>query len=825
MTVQYIVTNLSRISYRISRIAYAILRDARYVIRWPELTAALAPLLVFWRIIFGGQVLYWGLPVLQFVPWRVLANQALGQGHLPLWTPLLGMGAPLMANYQSAVFYPPNWLALLLPPEVAISMLAVLHLSFAGVGMVRLARALGLNDFGAAIMGLSFGLSGYLTGRLWFITINNSMAWLPWILLAATPIAPESLFNNGSPTASVSEAPFRARLGTPAPTGCFRLRTLAFSIFQTGAKTLRVWRLLLLSALLALQLLAGHAQSTFYTLLLVGAWITWHSTIGRTTDDEGRKLLVIRLSSFAYNYLFFALALVLALSLAAIQLLPTFELLRESPRAAAAGYDFASTYSLWPWRLFSFLVPDLFGHPADHNYWGYATYWEDNGYLGLLPTVFALYCVYIMLRQVISKIASRLAPPKLRLTPYALLAPHSSLLLFSLLLIPASILLALGKNTPVFPFLYHYVPGFGLFQAPARMLIGYTFAFSLLAGIGAHYWRASDLKRYWSRLGIAGSLTGVILGIVGARVITHPQFVTFGSAVAWAAAFAIGLFVILLKQPKTPRLWRWVALAFVTVDLGLAAVRLNPTTDRTLYQIHPASIPESRVYQFEPDEYQVKFRNFFRFKSYDPLDPQALRNSLLPNLTALDNIASANNFDPLLPARYVTYVKEMEKHPQLLGLANVRTLVRPGGLLTPAPAGGAARYRSVTQARAVADAAAALAAITDSNFDQDTEVILEPTPAPELHGWAFDPNAVVIPYSGPAGYIVLADTFYPGWRVRVDGVEQPLLRANYLFKAVAVPAGEHEVVFEYAPFSVTLGLMVSISAAGVWAALIIKLRP
>ncbi|HKZ68655.1 MAG TPA: hypothetical protein VJ020_01160, partial [Anaerolineales bacterium] len=58
--------------------------------KWPELIAALAPLVIFWRIVFGLQALYWGLPALQFVPWRVLVNDALRNGRLPLWTPLLG---------------------------------------------------------------------------------------------------------------------------------------------------------------------------------------------------------------------------------------------------------------------------------------------------------------------------------------------------------------------------------------------------------------------------------------------------------------------------------------------------------------------------------------------------------------------------------------------------------------------------------------------------------------------------------------------------------------------------------------------------------------
>ena len=56
----------------------------------------------------------------------------------------------------------------------------------------------------------------------------------------------------------------------------------------------------------------------------------------------------------------------------------------------------------------------------------------------------------------------------------------------------------------------------------------------------------------------------------------------------------------------------------------------------------------------------------------------------------------------------------------------------------------------------------------------------------------------------------LSDTYYPGWIVRVDGKEDTIYRANYAFRAVRVPEGEHEVVFKYEPESVELGLRITV---------------
>ncbi|MGO9685082.1 MAG: YfhO family protein, partial [Beijerinckiaceae bacterium] len=66
----------------------------------------------------------------------------------------------------------------------------------------------------------------------------------------------------------------------------------------------------------------------------------------------------------------------------------------------------------------------------------------------------------------------------------------------------------------------------------------------------------------------------------------------------------------------------------------------------------------------------------------------------------------------------------------------------------------------------------------------------------------YDDNAVELNVeTDTAGVVVLHDLFYPGWRVRVDGQERPVLRANILFRGVEVPAGHHKVRFSFEPLS------------------------
>ncbi len=83
-----------------------------------------------------------------------------------------------------------------------------------------------------------------------------------------------------------------------------------------------------------------------------------------------------------------------------------------------------------------------------------------------------------------------------------------------------------------------------------------------------------------------------------------------------------------------------------------------------------------------------------------------------------------------------------------------------------------------------------------------------------------EPERVVLGTSSPrAGLLVLTDTHYPGWTADVDGAPAPILRVNFLFRGVVVPAGEHRVAFRYDPFSVRLGLC--LGGAGIVAFLLL----
>ncbi len=225
----------------------------------------------------------------QYYPLRHWVAATLAEGRLPFWNPYLFGGQPGLADPQAAVFYPPAVANALLWgadfPLLALELEAVAHIALAACGtyaFVRVAMALGRVP--ALVGAATFAFSGYLTGfPLEQITILETSAWLPWLLLAIERAARPAV------------VPLR-----------HRLRWVA-----AGA------------LVLALALLAGHPQSALYLLYGSAAFALLQVALPsfRTT------LTASRLPRAAVLLLF-----PLGIGLAAAQLLPTVHFIALSSR-------------------------------------------------------------------------------------------------------------------------------------------------------------------------------------------------------------------------------------------------------------------------------------------------------------------------------------------------------------------------------------------------------------------------------------------------------------------------------------------------------------
>lgn len=124
---------------------------------------------------------------------RAYLARSLLSGRLPLWNPHVGLGRPFLADLETAAFYPPNLLYLLLEPHICLALLLVAHTALLLEGMRRLGRYLGIDETAAWLVGVAFASSGIVVGALHKgqIPYGEAACWLPLLLLLAARVQDE----------------------------------------------------------------------------------------------------------------------------------------------------------------------------------------------------------------------------------------------------------------------------------------------------------------------------------------------------------------------------------------------------------------------------------------------------------------------------------------------------------------------------------------------------------------------------------------------------------------------------------------------------------
>lgn len=259
--------------------------------------------LFFWPILFTNLILAGYDTFTIFYPHRALAARALLEGRLPLWNPGHFLGAPLLANPQVAVLYPPNWPFLGLGAGKALGYTMVFHIVLAAVFMYVFARRrAAIGGTGAFAAGLIFAWGGFVGEQTGHLNQVSVLAWLPLLLLAG-----QRAWERPSPR-----------------------------------------RVAVCAGIVALQLLAGHTQESYMllvTLLAYSLYLAWRA--GRPWLSRANAT---RLGALAA-------AVALGSGLAAMQLLPTLELSALSIRSGGLSYRQASSFSLNPLELPLALLP------------------------------------------------------------------------------------------------------------------------------------------------------------------------------------------------------------------------------------------------------------------------------------------------------------------------------------------------------------------------------------------------------------------------------------------------------------------------------------
>ena len=731
-----------------------------------------------WPWLSGAVTIPWDAKA-HFAPQIQFLAQSLARGESPFWLPYAFSGIPQIADPQSMMFSPP-FLALALvngnPSLTAIDAALLAALLIAGWTVIWLARDLGWHWGGALVAALGFCFGAAMAWRLQHFGQVLSLAYLPLCLIALR-------------------------------------RGLLASAWRRGA----AWGAL--AGLAAAFIVLGRDQVGLLAVYVLAGFVFWQLVGAQEIGPAARRAVAPLIAGGIVG--------------AAVIALPILMTLLYAGQSNRPEIDFigAGRGSLHPGLLVTALFPHLFGAAGRmEDYWGPPSFAWQGTDLFIAQNVGQLYIgAPLMLLLIAGLVRGVLFRREIAFFPIVL---------------AIMLLYALGWYTPVFRAFYEVLPGVNLYRRPADavFLIG-AFA-ALCAGYVAHLLLSGEMPeaRRWQRglevgVVIIAGLLAILLALRLDRLGMAVQPLLIGAA--WIAGGAAALWTAERLRLLRPLSATLVLAGVLTADL---AVNNGPNG--------ASAMATGELDMLEPDSRSptlalLKART--AAGSTDTLRPRVELAGLgfhWPNASLTHRLDHTLGYNPVRPGAYARatgagdtvglpdqrkFTALMPSYrstlADLLGLRFIATGVpvevidtslKPGDLRLVAKTADGYVYENPRAMPRVLFARRAVAADFEGMIasgrwpeaDLSDTVLLEPAaaggPGERRAGTAriasWHHGSVVIEADSPeGGWVVLHDPWQPWWRATVDGAAAEILKANVLFRAVAVGPGRHEVRFSFSP--------------------------
>lgn len=706
--------------------------------------------------------------VRQLYPWRILAMENIKNGVIPLWNIYAFSGTPLLANVQSAVFYPLNILFFIFNSKIAWTAYILFQPVLAFVFMYLFVRSLSLSKQAGFLSALAFGFIGYIA--IWFElgVVGHTALWLPFILWGIVKYK----------------------------------KTAVFSY-------------LLLSSLgIAMSLFAGHAQTAAYNIVLAACFYIFMCF-------RNKKKEFLKSASF----------LLLGVGIAAVQIVPSLELMNLSARQSAESAIVFHKFQLPIQHLVTILVHDFFGNPATNNFWG-KDYGEFMVFIGVVAFIFAIVGIC--------------SNSKNRIVRFFLFAMGIALL-FAL-------------PTPLSNLLYSLqIPIFGT-GIPSRALFIVEFSLVVLAAFG--------MEQVIKREKIASLplvFIAVLYGLIWIFLLLSPTLFPKAKFIAYVSvakrntiipsviAFTTITFLFVLpKFRKWKHLFFGIIIIIAAFEYQYFLYKFSPFSKMSfIFPSHKLltylqkETPPYRVYGYDTARIETNLSSSWRFFSpegYDPLyikrygellfasqkesyDENIQRSDALfsNTLPKEDSLAKKTLFN-IMGVRYIldkTDNPPNDWHPEPYRFPQDRF-----SLIWQAEKWKVYENKQVLP-RAVlfydyvvlSDNEKIIQTLFDEKFPYSKKIILEEQPKDFISSdktaiaatiMSYKPNSVTIRTdSSQKALLFLSDNYYPGWKAYVDNKETKIYRSHYTFRSIVVPKGKHIITFSYIPQSFLIGLAVT----------------
>lgn len=718
-----------------------------------------------------------GDPIKEFYVQEKCNHDAFRAGRLDLWEPRNLCGFPDLASAESPKLYPPahllhRWVA---DPADAWTLDLLLHLVLGSLAAYGLFVQLGMRPGPSSLGAIVWMYNGW--SQCWMqYQFLHMAAWLPVQL---------GLLERAMATGKHGWA-------------------VAAGVVGAGV------------------LVSGHTQIAMYVFLGCGLWVagSWGAgRYGRGTAARAAGQL--------------SLMTVVAAGLAAPLILGHLELARMSSRSSDQGWSLVAGQRLPPEQLLRHVVPDLFGNPRRGYFLASSSdtnYIESQSYAGIATLFLAA-----------GAIGRGMGASG------------------GLALALAGLTLCMAMALPVYWPFYWLVPGMDRLR-PSRVLFLYEFFLSLLAAQGAQR-MLSDPDRLQRAARGAGGLAAFLAALgVGGFVAVHagvadpssllPNYsiddLPLGLPALVSCATALGFFAA--ARLRTERLRALVVGGVLAADLAAFSLAFNSWCPRQLLLPRPAAVArlqESsgglRVTALGYTAFNSTLRAFDLpdIRGYVSLWPR-WSHELLSSIAGSPghrfqfNDVMLERLDfRLLRALAVGFVlsETAIESTELELMARDEVFVYR--LRNPLP-----RARCVQSWRTVATGKT-LEQVLNPAVDLATTAVLDeepgwmagppllPTLAPPVSIERDLPDLLELSAitSGP-GLLVLADTYYPGWKATVNGQPERVLRANHALRAVPLRgSGKQTIRLWFEPTSWTVGLALSgltlalVIASAAWAVL------
>ncbi|MBI3485938.1 YfhO family protein [Candidatus Daviesbacteria bacterium] len=612
------------------------------------------------------------------------ANNYLRQGKIPLWNPYIGSGTPILGEAQTApFFFLSDLLYLKLPSALAFNYLVISNFIILSLGVYFFARKIKISPLGAFFASMVFTLSGTMVGHLRHVPLLNALIVFPYILILIEEI--------------ISKAKF-------------------------------VW-VAVLSLLIFVSFSSGQLTATYLLLFvcfcyfLIRIWLEF-----KESGKESFKPIGM-----------FILALIIGVCLSAVILLPALEMISYSTRgnlslASALSPAFKIKY------LALFLSPFAFGDPSKGS-WDINSenYWENIGYIGILPLFLSLIGLYIGIKA------------KDKYTQC-----FGLLLLFCLLLV-------LGDSLWVYKLIHDFVPGFSFTRIPGRFLFYIDFFLSILAGRGLIY-----LFSYFKT-----RKTLIILVIV---------FLSLYDLFYFGRDFNNVMPLSYFQEPNTVKFFKSDHDLYRVRSIGSEPAWQEAWRQSAGWRGDLSAYLEQR--ELLPSDYNLVYKIASPAFIYGLGGHFGIkRSSELDRFVADNYLDQATNSAKLFGLENVKYVFSFQSNDQNKSFSLATKIQASFGQQTVyiyQNKDFLPRAYLVGQSRYLPDNQAIFRFFNSLEFDPSKEVILEDKIAkPNSSGKGSvqinhydNDNVLISAFSQDGGFLVLSDTYYPGWKAYVDGKEK-----------------------------------------------------